>query len=763
MTPVDRQPAGDGTAEQVRNVVLVGPGGAGKTMLIEAILAATGAISRPGSIENGTTVCDFEDVERRVGRSVSLAVASTVVDSTVVDTADTGPVRLNLVDTPGHADFVGELRAGLRAADAALFVISASDAAASAAPIDGATRVLWQECADVGMPRAVVITHIDQPRGDFATAVENCQLVFGDGVHPLYLPAEPGSSGAPTALIGLLSQTVFRTASGTRIAEPADDEQQLTIAGPRAALIEAVITESEDDGLLDRYLGGEEVGFEAVVDDLETAVARGAFHPVVACVPITGLGIPELLEMICRCFPLPVEHVLPPAYSPAGATRDPLSGSATGPLVAEVVKTTTDPYVGRVSIVRVFSGTLLPDVPVHVSGHFATFSGHPTDETWHAEHDLDERAGTISRPLGAGLSSMTKAVAGDIVAVARLAHAETGDTLSDPTDPAVLPPWTMPEPLLPVAISARSSSEEDKLVQGLARLQAEDPSVRVEVNPATEQLLMWTMGEQQLEVLLDRLRTRSGIEVIVQPVRVAVRETVRSAAHGLGRHVKQSGGHGQYAVAQIEIEPLPQGGGFEFVDRVVGGAVPRQFIPSVEKGVRNQLERGINGHPMVDLRVTLVGGKAHSVDSSDAAFQMAGSLALREASHSAGVQLLEPLDSVTIIVDDEFVGAVLADLASRRGRVRGTEPVATGRSSVLAEVPEVELTRYAVDLRALAHGTGSFSREYLRHVPAPEHVLARLTTDPSGCPGSATSAAVPAPHQIGTTNQRPRRWPVQRW
>ena len=284
----------------------------------------------------------------------------------------------------------------------------------------------------------------------------------------------------------------------------------------------------------------------------------------------------------------------------------------------------------------------------------------------------------------------------------------------------------MPEPLLPVAISARSSSEEDKLVQGLARLQAEDPTVRVEVNPATEQLLMWTMGEQQLEVLLDRLRTRAGIEVLVQPVRVAVRETVRSAAHGLGRHVKQSGGHGQYAVAQIEIEPLPQGGGFEFVDRVVGGAVPRQFIPSVEKGVRNQLERGINGHPMVDLRVTLVGGKAHSVDSSDAAFQMAGSLALREASHSAGVQLLEPLDSVTITVDDEFVGAVLADLASRRGRVRGTEPVATGRSSVLAEVPEVELTRYAVDLRALAHGTGQLQPR----IPAP-------CTGPRTCPGSA--------------------------
>jgi elongation factor G len=328
--------------------------------------------------------------------------------------------------------------------------------------------------------------------------------------------------------------------------------------------------------------------------------------------------------------------------------------------------------------------------------------------------------------LGGTLTGVPKAVAGDIVSVARLAHAETGDTLSDPADPAVLSPWVMPEPLLPVAIAARTSSEEDKLVQGLARLQAEDPTVRVEVNPATGQLLMWTMGEQQLEVLLDRLRARAGIEVAVAPVRVAIRETIKKAGAGVGRHVKQSGGHGQYAVAQIEVEPLPEGGGFEFVDQVVGGAVPRQFIPSVEKGIRAQLDKGVSGHPMVDLRVKLVGGKAHSVDSSDAAFQLAGSLALREASHAAGVQLLEPMDSVTITVDDEYVGAILADLAGKRGRVRGTESAGDGRSSVQAEVPELEFIRYAIELRSLAHGTGSYSKQYLRHAPAPEHIVTRL-------------------------------------
>ena len=333
MTEDARQAGGDPSGVQVRNVVLVGPGGAGKTMLVEAVLAATGAISRPGSIENGSTVCDFEDVEKRLQRSVSLSVASALVQDADLLPPGIPGVRINFVDTPGHADFVGELRAGLRGADAALFVISASDTSASGSAIDGATRILWQECADVGMPRAVIITHIDQPRGDFDAAVENSQLVFGEGVHTLYVPVPVSAAGGargPSALIGLLSQQVFDSGSGTRQSRPADDDELALIAARREALIEAVITESEDDSLLDRYLAGEQVSFDTVVDDLETAVARGAFHPVLPCVPTTGLGIPELLEIICRGFPSPVEHVLPTVYTPVGATRDPLTGSAEG-------------------------------------------------------------------------------------------------------------------------------------------------------------------------------------------------------------------------------------------------------------------------------------------------------------------------------------------------------------------------------------------------------------------------------------------------
>ena len=397
--------------------------------------------------------------------------------------------------------------------------------------------------------------------------------------------------------------------------------------------------------------------------------------------------------------------------------------------MAEVVKTTTDPFVGRISLVRIFSGTLVPDATVHVSGHFAQFAG---EERGHPDHDVDERVGAVSVILGATLTPVDKGVAGDVVAVARLTRAETGDTLSDPSAPAVMEPWVMPEPLLPTALTAKTSADEDKLSQALGRLAAEDPTLRTEVNRDTHQVVVWSMGEAHLEVLLDRLRTRHGVEVTTGPVRVALRETLQKPASGHGRHVKQSGGHGQYAVADIEVEPLPEGGGFEFVDRVVGGAVPRQFIPSVEKGVRAQLAKGVAaGYPMVDVRVTLVGGKAHSVDSSDAAFQTAGALALKEAATAAGIAMLEPIDEVRVVVDDEYVGGVMSDLSTRRGRVTGTNSVGNGRTEVAAEVPEVELTRYAIDLRSLAHGTGTFTRKYVRHAAMPQHQVERMLASSS--------------------------------
>ncbi|WP_327027677.1 elongation factor G-like protein EF-G2 [Micromonospora sp. NBC_01740] len=691
---------------RIRNVVLVGHSGAGKTTLVEALLAASGTIGRAGNVADGTTVCDHDPAAVRQQRSVSLACAPLLHDG----------VKVNLLDTPGYADFVGELRAGLRAADAALFVVSAVDG------MDAATAALWEECAAVDMPRAVAVARLDHPRADFDEAVALCQRVFGDNVLPLYLPMLGDDGISTVGLLGLITRRVFDYTAGlpAEVREP-DPEHLPAIVESRNELIEGIIAESEDETLMDRYLDGEEIGTDVLVDDLGKAVARGHFYPVVPVCAETGVGLDALLEVLTAGFPSPLEHELPAVAGVDGSPRPPLTCDPDGPLVAEVVKTTVDRHVGRVSLVRVFSGTLRPEQTVHVSGHGMAERGHP-------DHDADERVGHIYTPLGASLREVGACVAGDICAITKSGSAETGDTVSAKDDPLLIAPWEMPEPLLPVAVVARSRADEDALARNLARLVAGDPTMRLERNPETHQLVLWCMGEAHADVVLERLRA-GGVELDTEPVRVALRETLTVGASGHGRHVKQSGGHGQYAVCDIEVEPLPPGAGFEFVDRVVGGAVPHNYVPSVEKGVRAQMERGlVAGHPVVDLRVTLVDGKAHSVDSSDAAFQTAGALALRDAAGKGQPALLEPIDEVAVRVPDSSVGAVMGDLSGRRGRVLGTEadPEAEGRTVVRAEVPATELLRYAVELRSMTSGTGTFRRHFVRYDPMPTHLADQL-------------------------------------
>ena len=692
-----------GQPDSVRNVVLVGHSGAGKTTLTEALLAHTGTIQRTGRVEDGTTVSDFDEVEIRQQRSVNLTLAPVVHAG----------VKVNLLDTPGYADFTGDLRAGLRAADAALFTVSAADG------VDGLTRMLWEECAAVGTPRAVVITKIDHQRGDFDEALQACRDAFGDSVAPLYLPVSD-AQGAVRGLIGLLSERFFDYTGGARQEKEPDAADADKIAESRSALIEAIIQESEDESLMDRYLSGEQIDAKVLIEDLEKAVARASFYPVLAVASPQAIGLTELLEVMTQAFPAPQEHPLPGVSTLDGKPVTGLSCDPDGPLLAEVVKTTADPYVGRISLVRVFSGTLRPDAVLHVSGHGRSQRGH-------ADHDEDERVGALTSPLGKQQRPIAMCPAGDICAVAKLARAETADTLSDKDRPLLMEAWSSPEPLLPVAIAAKSKADEDKMSQALGRLVAEDPTLRLEDNPETRQLVLWCMGEAHADLLLDRLSSRYGVAVETVELRVPLRETVAARAHGLGRNVKQTGGHGEFGICHIEVEPLPSGSGFEFVDKIVGGVVPRQFIPSVEKGVRAQMEQGVlAGYPMVNVKVTLFDGKAHSVDSSDMAFQKAGRAALRDACEKAQVLLLEPVDEVSVLVADDYVGAVMSDLSSRRGRVLGTEPVAGGRTLVKAEIPELEITRYAIDLRSMSHGTGSFSRCYLRYEPLPPHQAEKL-------------------------------------
>ncbi|MFJ8947162.1 elongation factor G-like protein EF-G2 [Streptomyces sp. NPDC102395] len=704
----------------VRNVVLVGPSGSGKTTLVEALALTAGAVNRAGRVEDGGTVSDYDDMEHRQQRSVQLSLVPVTWDG----------IKVNILDTPGYADFVGELRAGLRAADAALFVVSASDG------VDGSTRMVWEECAAVGMPRAIVVTHLEAARADFEEMTRICAETFGgddpDAVLPLYLPLHgpkaPDGHAPVTGLIGLLSQKLFDYSTGERVeSEPGEDQLPL-IEEARNRLIEGIIAESEDETLMDRYLGGEKIDVKTLIEDLERAVARGAFFPVLAAAPAAegarqGLGTVELLELVTRGFPTPLEREAPLVTTRGGEQRALGQCDPDGPLVAEVVKTSSDPYVGRVSLVRVFSGTLRPDETVHVCGHGLSDDG----QEGRPLHEADERVGALSAPFGKQQRALTHCIAGDLACVAKLSRAETGDTLSAKDDPLLMEPWQMPDPLLPLAIRAHSKADEDKLSQGLSRLVAEDPTMRLEQNQDTHQVVLWCLGEAHADVALERLRSRYGVQVDVVPHQVSLRETFAGKSAGRGRHVKQSGGHGQYAICEIEVEPLPGGSGIEFVDKVVGGAVPRQFIPSVEKGVRAQAAKGVAaGHPLIDVRVTLLDGKAHSVDSSDAAFQTAGALALREAAADAKIHLLEPVAEVSVLVGDEYVGPVMSDLSGRRGRVLGTEQTSGGRTLVRAEVPEIEIGRYAVDLRSLSHGTARFRRSYARHEPMPAQVAERL-------------------------------------
>ncbi|MDH6142693.1 MULTISPECIES: elongation factor G-like protein EF-G2 [Kitasatospora] len=665
--------------QELRNVVLVGVSGSGKTTLTESLALAAGALTRAGKVSEGSTVSDFEEIEHQQQRSVRLSLVP----------IEWRGVKINLLDPPGHADFAGELRAALRAADAAVFTISATD------PVTGPVLALWQECARAGLPRAIAVTHMDAARADFDEVLAACQQAFADGhpdaVQPMDLPVR--SDGRMRGTVELLSGETHGQADPLPPTEPA-----------RERLVEAIA--GEDDELLEAYLGGEQLDSGALTRGLRGAVLHDSIHPVL---PLTedGTGAVDLLDLIVSTFPAPPDRPLPEPL-PADQRPDP-----DAPLVAQVIQNTGDPYVGRLSLVRVFTGTLHPDEALLVAGP----DGEP----------VEERAAGLTSPFGKQQRAMDRAVAGDLVCVGKLASARVGDTVSDPAAPQRLEPWSLPEPLLPIAIEAHSRSDEDKLSQGLARLSAQDPTVRVEQNPATRQLVLWCTGEAHVGVVLHQLAEQHGVQVAQVPYKVALRETFGGTATGHGRLVKQSGGHGQYAICELRVEPLPGGTGFEFVDQVVGGAVPKNFIPSVEKGVRAQLEKGVgDGHPLVDVRVTLVDGKAHSVDSSDAAFQSAGALALRDAASRTAIRLLEPVAEVAVLLPDEYQGPVFSDLSVRRARVLGTEPAGPGQSLLRAEVPELELTRYAVDLRALTHGTGSFTRSPLRYEPMPAALAAKL-------------------------------------
>jgi elongation factor G len=669
--------------DHIRNILIVGHGGAGKTSLVEAMCHATGATNRIGRVEDGTTVTDFEPEETRKQISVSLAVAPVEHDG----------FKINLLDAPGYADFVGDVRSALPAADAVLFVVSAVEG------VETQTEVVWTMAEELGLPRAFFINKLDRDRASFSRALDGIQAAFGKACPPLYLPI--GEEHDFRGLVGLLSGRAFTYEGGSRSEDDVPADLADAAASLREQLIEAIIQESEDEELMDRYLGGEEIAPTDLIPDLEQAVAAGRLFPVLAGAAIRNIGVAELLEVCTQALPSPAERLSAPPADPDG------------PLAAYVFKTIADPYVGRMNLFRVVSGTFLPDSTV-----------------FNATKRKDERVGHLLTVRGKAQEAADKVVAGDIGAVAKLTDTSTGDTLAAKDAPVVLPAPSMPDPLLPIAIAPKSRGDEEKLSSGLARSEAEDLTLRVERNAETHQTVLWGMGENHIEISLERLKRKYGVEVNQVPLLLPYKETFKGPVKALGRHVKQSGGHGQYAICNIEVEPLPRGSGFEYVDKIYGGAVPNQFIPSVEKGVRKSMEDGlVAGFPVVDIRVTLYDGKYHSVDSSDMAFQIAGALALKEAAAQAEMVLLEPVLELEVLVPDEYVGDILGDLSSRRGRVVGTDPVGTGRTLVRATVPEAEAIRYAIDLRSMTRGKGSFARRFSHYEELPPHLAAKVVEE----------------------------------
>jgi len=678
--------------DRVRNVLIVGHGGAGKTTLTEALLHATGATTRLGRVEDGTTVTDFEPEETRKHHSVSLAIAPIEYEG----------FKVNLLDAPGYADFSGEITAALAAVDAVLFVVSAVEG------VETQTEVVWTMAEQMGLPRAFFVNKLDRERASFSRTLEQIQQAFGKATPPVYLPI--GAEQDFKGLVGLLSGRCFTYSEGKRSECQVPDELASEADDLRAQLIESIIQEAEDEELMERYLAGEEITPLHLIPDLEQAVAAGRLYPVLGGSALRGIGVIELLEILTEGFPSPAERPPVTGTVPGSDAEVVRSPDPDGPLAAYVLKTISDPYVGRITLFRVLSGTLTSDTSV-----------------FNSSKGRDERIAHLLVMRGKQQDNVDRIVAGDIGAAAKLAETTTGDTLTDRADPVVLPAPVMPDPLLPVAVQPLSKNDEEKLSTGLARAVSEDLTLRVERNPETRQTVLWGMGESHVDVVLERLKRKYGVEVTTVPLRLPYKETFKQPAKAMGRHVKQSGGHGQYGICHIEVEPLGRGEGFEFVDKIYGGAVPNQFIPSVEKGVRKAMEDGlVAGYPVVDLRVRLVDGKYHTVDSSDMAFQIAGALALKEAATSGQLTLLEPILEIEVLTPDELVGDVLGDLASRRGRVIGTDPVGTGRTLIRAHVPEAEAVRYAIDLRSMTHGRGSFSRRFSHYEELPAPMAAKV-------------------------------------
>jgi elongation factor G len=675
-------------ASGIRNIALVGHNGSGKTTVAESLLFATGAISRQGKVDDGSTVSDFEPEEIKYHMSLSLAMAPVVI----------GDIRLNIIDTPGYADFFGEVRAACSVADLVVVVVSAVEG------IEAQTEAAWDLAAELGLPRMVLVNKLDRERASFDRTLGELRERFGAGIAPLELPV--GGEGDFRGIADLLTDTAIIYENGSSHAGPIPDDLAATEHEVRDQLVEGIVV--GDDDLMERYLEGEVPTTAELEATLATGVVDGVVFPVVCGSGLTGVGIDRLGSLLAEIAPTP--DVMPPAVVQDGDSVEEVACDPTGRALARVFKTISDPYVGKISLLRVVSGTIKPDTVL------------TNQRTQH-----DERLHVLELLRGKETLPVTVAVAGDIVAVPKLADVATGDTLAPKGTKLVVPAPVPEPPALSIAIRPKSKGDEDKLMTGLRRLHEEDPALIIDRVDETHQTLLRGTGETHLSVAAERLSRKFGVEVATEDVLVPYRETISSNAEAEGKYKKQSGGHGQFGVASIRIQPLGRGEGFTYVDEVVGGAIPRQYIPAVEKGVIEAMAQGgVHGFPVVDVQVTCYDGKYHPVDSSEMSFKMAGSLAFKDAMAKAGPVVLEPISLLEVTVPATMQGQVLGDLNSRRGRVQGTDTVAGGAQKISALVPTAEIKRYAIDLRSLTAGRGRFRAEHDHYDVMPPNLVERM-------------------------------------
>jgi elongation factor G len=667
--------------DKIRNVVLLGHGSTGKTSFAEAALFVSGAINRLGKVEEGTTTSDFDpdEIKRKVSINASLLPA------------EWKDHKINLIDVPGYADFVGDAYSGLAAADAAVIVVCA------ASGVQVGTELAWDMATDRKMPRAVLINRLDRENANFSEALREVQSELSRRCVAVQLPI--GSQESFKGIVDLIDRKAYIGDKGTEEEPPADLAGE--IDSLRSQLIEAVAENDED--LLNKYLEAEELSAEDMRKGLHLGIASGDLIPVFAVSAAKTYGAAHFLDAVAQFFPSPADVTV---KTDDGAD---LKADPAGPLAAQVFKTTADPYVGKLTYLRVFSGTLKADSHV-----------------WNANKGVDERVGQLFVVRGKTQEPTQELVAGDIGAVAKLGETVTGDTLTTREKPIKMAPLHFPEPIYSVAVFPKSKADTDKMSTALARIVEEDPILKVHRDPDTGETILAGLGESHVEIAGEKMKRKFGADIVHSTPRVPYKETITSPTSAEFTHKKQTGGHGQYAKVTLSLEPLPRGSGFEFVNKIVGGVVPRQYVPAVENGVHEALAEGVLTHnPVIDVRVSLVDGKDHPVDSSEMSFKLAGSQAVKAGALKARPVLLEPIVNVRVRTPEAYTGDLVSDLNGKRAHVLGITP--EERVTVIdAQAPLAEMLRYATDLRSLTQGRATFEMQFDHYAEVPDHVAKKV-------------------------------------